>query len=71
MQKLEHAQLVGKLAEFEQALKKMKEEKMLVKKMIMREEVARKKMYLVVAVSGLIVFVSSVLAMFLVAVSMK
>jgi hypothetical protein len=71
MQKLEHAQLVGKLAEFEQELKKMKEEKMLVKKMIMREEVARKKMYLVVAVSGLIVFVSSVLAMFLVAVSMK
>jgi ribosome-binding ATPase YchF (GTP1/OBG family) len=72
MQKLEHAQLVGKLAEFEQELKKMKEEKkMLVKKMRMREEVARKKMYQVVAVLGLIVFVSSVVAMFLVAISMK
>jgi hypothetical protein len=72
MQKLEHAELVGKLAEFELELKKMKEEKkMLVKKMRMREEVARKKMYQVVAVSGLVVFVSSVVAMFLVAVSMK
>jgi hypothetical protein len=72
MQKLEHAQLVGKLVEFEQELEKMKEEKkMLVKKMRMREQVARKKMYQVVAVSGIIVFVSSVLAMFLVAVSMK
>jgi hypothetical protein len=71
MQKLEHAELVGKLAEFEQELKKMKEEKkMLVKKMRMREEVAKKKMYQVVAVSGMIVFVSSVLGMFPVAVSM-
>jgi hypothetical protein len=72
MQKLENAELVAKLAEFELELKKMKEEKkMLVKKMRMREEVARKKMYQVVAVSGLVVFVSSVVAMFLVAVSMK
>jgi hypothetical protein len=72
MQKLENAELVAKLAEFELELKKMKEEKkLLVKKMRMREEVARKKMYQVVAVSGLVVFVSSVVAMFLVAVSMK
>jgi hypothetical protein len=72
MQKLENAELVAKLAEFELELKKMKEEKkLLVKKMRMREEGARRKMYQVVAVSGLVVFVSSVVAMFLVAVSMK
>jgi hypothetical protein len=43
MQNLEHAELVGNLAEFELELMKMKEEKkMMVKKMKMREEDVRK-----------------------------